>query len=162
MHFEFDAKFWVGIAFISFIALIAKPVGRIIVAGLDKRGNRIQNDLDEAVRLREEAQALLAGYQKNQKKALSEVEEILAHARSEVARVTKETRENLEKELSRKTELAMQKIAQAETSVVQEMRDTLVDMVTQASKNVISANLSKDKAESLLSNSIAEVGRKLH
>lgn len=160
--FSFDEKFWVGAAFFLLIAIIAKPVGRFIIAGLDKRSLKIQTDLDEAVNLREEAQALLATYQKNQRQALSEVEEILSHARSEVTRITKEARENLEKELSRKTELAMQKIAQAETTMVQQMRDSLVDMVTQASRIVIAQNLSKDKAEGLLTTSIADVSRKLH
>ena len=82
----FGERFWVSLALVVFIALVYKPVGRMIGAALDSRSTRIKDELDEAVRLREEAQALLSGYQRRQGEAAKEAEDIVAHARDEAER----------------------------------------------------------------------------
>ena len=82
----FDQTFWVALAFVMFIAVVYKPVSRKMAAALDARAEKIKQELDEAVRLREEAQALLAGYERRQNEALKEAEDILGHAREEAER----------------------------------------------------------------------------
>ena len=71
----FGEAFWVGLAFIVFVAAIYRPVGKMMGAALDNRAQRIQEELEEAVRLREEAQALLAGYERQQNEAVKQAEQ---------------------------------------------------------------------------------------
>ena len=78
-----DEKFWVAVSFVTFFALAWKPVGRILASALDKRSQQIEASLAEASRLREEAQELLASFQRRQCEALLEAEEILNKAKAE-------------------------------------------------------------------------------
>lgn len=160
MHF--DESFWVAVSFFTFIFLVAKPVGRFIAAGLDKRSHTIKEELDEAMRLKEEAQALLASYQRKQRKAVEEAEEILDHARDEAERITRQAQSHLEQEIAKRTEIALQKIAQAQTSVVQEIRDNAVDITVSASRMLLEKHLDKKRAEELITDAVSSIDRKLH
>lgn len=160
--FSFDESFWVGAAFILFVALIAKPVGSFIIKQLDRRSSRIKAELDEAVRLKEEAQAVLALYQRKQRKAIEEAEEIINHAQEEAARIIEISKKNLEDELKKRTELALQKIEQAEANIVKEIRQNAVDITISAAKTLILENLEKDAEESIVLKAISDIDRKFH
>src|SRR5258708_30364158 len=87
MPFELDAEFWVAVAFVIFLAILAKlGVHRKLLGALDDRGARIKAELDEARRVRDEAQALLADYQRKRMEADSEADAIIAAARAEAER----------------------------------------------------------------------------
>ena len=101
-----DASFWVAVAFVLFVALIAKRGYQFITEGLDKRAGRIKTELEEAVRLREEAQALLAGYQRKQRDAVRDAEEIVERANREAARIAAQAEEDLAAALERRTRVA--------------------------------------------------------
>ncbi len=159
---KFDQSFWLAVAFAIFVVLIARPVGRFIARGLDKRSARIKQELDEAMRLREEAQAVLALYQRKHKKAVEETEEILKHARDEAERIIKNADKKLEEEIKRRTEIAEQKIEQAEAYVLQEIRNNAVDISINAAKALIVKNMTAEAAESLMQNAVANMGKKLH
>ena len=90
MEFLQDPAFWAAVAFVIFIAATAKPISRLLTAGLDKRADKIRSDLEEAEKLREEAQDLLASYQRKQRDALAEAAAIIAHAGEEAARLAAE------------------------------------------------------------------------
>jgi F-type H+-transporting ATPase subunit b len=158
----FDATFWVAIAFVAFVALIGKRVYVMIVAGLDKRAQAIRDELDEAVRLREEAQALLAGYQRKQRDALSEAEEILEHAKAEAAHLAEQAERDLEAALERRIKQAEEKIAQAEAQAVAEVRDLAVDVAIEATRQLIADNLDETKTTTLVDEAIADLDKKLH
>ena len=158
----FDATFWVAIAFVVFIALVGKRVYLMITAGLDKRADAIRNELDEAVRLREEAQALLAGYQRKQRDAVGEAEEILEHAKVEAAHLAEQAEKDLEAALERRIKLAEEKIARAEAQAVAEVRDLAVDVAIQAAHQLIADNLDETKTTTLVDEAIADLDKKLH
>ena len=80
MKFLQDPAFWAAAAFVIFIAATAKPISRLLTAGLDKRADKIRSDLEEAEKLREEAQDLLASYQRKQRDALAEADKVAAKA----------------------------------------------------------------------------------
>lgn len=160
MHF--DEKFFVGLAFVIFMALIARPIGKVITSALDKRSARIKAELEEALRLKEEAQALLVERQRAQRLAVEEANEMITHAREEVERITKLAREQLETELARKTEMTMDKIAQAEAAVLQDIRDHTMDIITSAARQLILDHMSKDVGEELLQQAISDIQRKFH
>ncbi len=157
-----DASFWVAVAFVLFVALIAKRGYQFITVGLDKRAGRIKTELDEAVRLREEAQALLAGYQRKQRDAVRDAEEIVERAKREAARIAEQAEEDLAAALERRTRLAEAKISQAEAQALAEVRNQAVDMALAATRRLMAENLDQSRAETLIDEAIAELGDKLN
>lgn len=154
--------FWVLIAFLVVIGFAWKPLSRAIGAGLDSRANQIKGKLDEARRLREEAQALLAEYQRKQRDALSEAEAILGHAREEAARLKAEAERNLEESVRRRQQQAVDRIAQAETQAVAEVRNLAVDIAIRASGQLIASSMSPQKSNALIDGAIKDLPGKLH
>ena len=104
---------WVAVAFVILVVLLWKPAQRALVSALDARAARIERELGEAARLREEAQALLAQYQRKHRDAMKEADEIVARARSEADRLSQQAASDLAASLKRREELALQRIAQA-------------------------------------------------
>jgi F-type H+-transporting ATPase subunit b len=155
-------EFWVLVAFIIFVVLVAKPVSRMITASLDQRSARIKTTLDEAQRLRDEAQQLLAENQRRQRDAAKEAADILAHARDEAARLKREAISHFEAATARREKLALEKIAQAETAATAEVRREAVEVATAATRKLLAQVLTDERATTLVDQSIKELDRKLH
>jgi len=113
-----DATFWVAVAFVVFVGLAYKKVAAILGTTLDARSARIRNELEEAQRLREDAQAVLAECQKRQIEAEDEAEKILAYAREEAERVRVRADEEVQIAVKRRETQAIDRIAQAEAQAV--------------------------------------------
>ena len=158
----FDQTFWVALAFVMFIAVIYKPVSRKLAATLDDRAEKIKQELDEAVRLREEAQALLAGYERRQNEALKEAEDILGHAREEAALQTRQAGEALEVFIRRREAQAVDRIARAEEEATADVRNAAVELAMATTRKLIISELKEDRAHALIDDAIAELGDKLH
>lgn len=152
-----DPHFWVSLSFILFIVAIYKPASKIIVKSLDARSYKIQNELDEALKLKEEAQALLASYQRKQKEITQEAEKILASAHEESKRLLSEAEKNLEDNLNKKILVAMQKIASYENSVLQGIRLNSVDVTMTTIRKLIEENINSEMAEKLVRKAISEM-----
>lgn len=160
--FYATAEFWVAAAFVLVIAFAFRPVMRAVTAGLDARATQIKGKLDEARRLREDAQALLAEYQRKQRDALQEAEAILAHAKEEAARLRAEAEKNLEESVKRRERQALERIAQAEAQALAEVRNMAVDVAVKAAGNLIAAKVTAPKANALIDEAIKELPDKLH
>ena len=150
MAFLDDPTFWVLVAFIVFIAATARPILGLITAGLDKRADKIRNDLEEAETLRKEAQDLLAGYQRKQRDAIKEAEDIVQHAREEAERIAQQGRENLEVSLERRRKLALERIEQAEVQALD------------ATREFLAKELKGKQADALIDSAIEDLPDKLH
>src|SRR5258707_15341217 len=100
------AEFWVLVAAVIFVAMVFKPVGRALTGGLDARAARIRGELDEARRLREEAERLVAEYRAKQQEAAAEAEAIVAHAKAEAERIAAQGARDLEQALERRQRMA--------------------------------------------------------
>lgn len=161
-HLLHDPAFWVGLSFILFVSLIFKPVGRIILAALDDRAVKIQSELDEAIRLKEEAQALLSSYQRKQKEVTQNAKDIIAHAEAETKRIAKQAEKDLEDSLNKRIEVSMQKIAAYEASILQDVRNNAVDIAISTVRSLVAESISKDVAEDLISKAMADLDKKLH
>ena len=119
--------------------------------------------MEEAQRLREEAQAALANFQRRQRDALGEAEEIIAHAKVEADRLRDHAAaEELEETLKRREAMAMDRIAQAESAATAEVRGVAVDVAIAAAREVIGTQLDKSKADSLVDESIKDLPNRLH
>jgi F-type H+-transporting ATPase subunit b len=163
MAFLHDPAFWVAIAFIGFIgvALYFKLPG-MLAKTLDERAAKIKHELEEAQRLREEAQALFAEYQRKTRGAEKEAEEILAFAKEESKRQAAQAKQDLEDLMTRRAAMAEAKIAQAEAQAVQDVRNAAVDVAVAAAERLLAQEMAGDKADALLDQSISELKTKLH
>jgi len=158
-----DATFWALIALILFFVLmIYLKVPKMVTSALDKRADTITSELDEARRLREEAQALLAEYQRKGREAETEAEEIIDQAKREAVALTAETEVRLEEYVASRTKQAEQKIQQAEAQAIQEVRALSADVAISAAEIVLGAKVKGATADNLIARSIADVKAKLN
>lgn len=157
-----DPTFWVAIAFACFVLLVFKPLSKFAASALDSRAEKIKEELDEAEKLRNEAQDLLAQYQRKQRDASKEAEEIIQHAKDEAERMDREGRARLSAALERREKLAMDRIQLAEQQAVERVRNQAIAVAISAAESVLADNLAKDKADALINNSIAGLSDKLH
>ena len=133
-----SAEFWVGVSFVGFfLILFYYKVPALIAKALDARADAIRTELDEARRLREEAQSLLADYQKKHRNAGQEADAIVEQARREAQLYAEETRAALAETLERRTKQAEDKIARAEAQAVDDVRAAAVDMAIAAAEKVL-------------------------
>lgn len=160
--FYMEPHFWVDVAFVLVVALAFKPVSRAIAAALDARAAKIKARLDEAHKLREEAQEMLATYQRKQRDAMKEAEEIIAHAKSEAERLAKQAAADLEVSMKRREQMAMDRIAQAEAQALKEVQHLAVDVAIGAAQKVIGESLSAEQTGALVDGAIKELPGKLH
>ena len=158
-----EPEFWVAVAFVIFLAIVWKVGGlNAIVEGLDARGKRIQAELDEAKRLREEASQVLADYRRRREEAEREAETIIANAREEAERVAKETHERMTDFVARRTAAAETKIAQAEVQATAQVRAAAADAAVRVSEAILRDTVTGEKAQELLAKSLTDVKTKLH
>lgn len=157
-----NATFWVGVAFAIFVIAAFKPVKRILNEALDARIARIREEVEEAQRLREEAQSMLAGYQRRQREAIQEAEQIVAHAREEAARVKAKAEADLEDSIRRREQQAADKIAQAEAAAIEEIRTKAVDMAIEATARLLEEKMAGKAGEKTVSDAIEAIPGKLH
>ncbi len=158
-----DPSFWVAVAFFGFIAVILYfKVPAIVGKQLDDRASRIKNELDEAQKLREDAQALFADYQRRQRDALATAEEIVAKAKEDAEIIRKESEAELHATLSRRQELAESKIQQAEEKALAEVQNIAVDVAIAASEKLMKDGIKAKEAGSLIDTSIKELGSQLN
>ena len=162
MEFLNDPTFWVLVAFVIFLAAFAKPIAKLVTAGLDKRVDKIRADLEEAEKLREEAQDLLAGYQRKQRDALAEAEAIIAHAGEEAERLAVQVRDKLEAALERRQKQAIDRIAQAEAQALDLVRAKTVDVALDATRDYLAKELKDNQSDALTDAAIKDLPGNLH
>lgn len=150
-----EAEFWVGIAFIVAMSVVAYKAGPLILGTLDRRSAQIKAELDEVRRLREEAQRTLAEYQRKQRDALKEAGEIVAHARAEAERIAARAERELAASLERRKQLASEKIALEESKATIEVRNTAVDIAIAALRRILLDDLDAPRRAALIDQAIA-------
>ena len=157
-----NPTFWVAIAFAVFVILAAKPVARLLTRSLDDRALKIKTELDEARRLREEAEAVLAAYQQKQRESLREAEAILSMAREEANRFNTEKKAELQQALDKRMKLGLEKIAQAEAKALEDVQSHVVDIAIGAARTIIQEHMTKGAADDLFKTALEGIERKLH
>ena len=134
-----NVLFWEWLAFLIFIGLATKMGWKRITAALDARSDAIRDELDQARKLREEAQGLLAEYQRKRRDAEKEADEIVEHAKEEAVALRAEAERKLEENLARRTRLAEEKIGRAEAQVgfgLQSLGETSTEVTIDANVSI--------------------------
>ena len=167
----FSAEFWslsntdmiVLIAFIIFIGVLIRfKVPGMLSGILDKRAEGIKSDLDEAKSLREDAQTLLASYERKQREVAEQAERIVANAKEEATRAAEVAKEDIAASVTRRLAAAEDQITSAKTSAIRAVRNQAVTVAVAAAQDVIAKQTTAADANKLIDDAIAEVGAKLH
>ena len=158
-----ETEDWVAIAFLCFLGLLAYlGAHRRILDFIDHRRDRIKSELDQARRLREEAQALLAEFERKGREAESEAAAIIAGAKAEAERLTAEAKVKMEDFVARRTKMAEAKIVQAEAQAVADVRSAASDAAVAAAEKILAATAKGKIAEDLLARGIEDVRTKFN
>jgi F-type H+-transporting ATPase subunit b len=158
-----NTDFVVLISFIIFIGVIFYfKVPAMLSGMLDKRAEGIQAELDEAGRLREDAQSLLASYERKQKEMQEQAEKIVTAAKEEAAAAAEQAKADLKTSIARRMAAAEDQIASAQASAVREVRDQAIAVAIATARDVIAKDLSAADGNKLIDDAIGEVGAKLH
>lgn len=159
----FNTNFVVLLAFLLFLAVLLylKVPGKL-GGMLDTRADGIRAELDEAKALREEAQTLLASYERKQKEVQAQADRIVEHAKLEAEEAAKLAREDLKASIERRLAGAQDQIASAEAAAIKEVRDTAIQVAVAAAGDVIGSGLSAADGNKLIDEAIAAAGDKLH
>ena len=151
------ASGWVAVAFIIFVIAAIKPVVSKVGGMLDVKSAAIGAQLKEA----EEAQAALANYQRLQRDALKEAEDIVAHAKEEAARIRKDAKQHLTETLKRREEQAAEKIARAEAQALQDVRNQAVELAMVATGNLLAEKMTAEVNDKIVKNAVADLPARL-
>ena len=158
-----DATFFVLLAFILVVALFWRMgAHKTVIGGLDKRSQKIADELDQARRLREDAQELLAQYQRRQRAAEDEAQGIIEQAKRDAAALAAESRLKINQQIARRAKAAEEKIARAEAQALAEVRGQTADMAIEIARDIIRQRMDQGAQAALIDRSIAEVRAKLN
>jgi len=158
-----NTNFVVTLAFLLFIAvLVFFKVPGHLMGMLDKRAEGIKAELDEAKALREEAQTILASYERKQQEVAEQAERIIAHAKEEAEIAAAQAKQELEASIARRLAAAEDQIASAEANAIREVRDTAVAVAVAAAGDVVAKQMTAAKGNALIDEAIGQLGDKLH
>jgi len=157
-----EPTFWVAVAFVITIAAAGKAVYQKVSAALDARSEAIRTEIEEATKLREEAQDLLTSFERKQRDAVKETKLIAERAKSEADYLAKKADVDMQAMLARRERQAKDRIAQAEIAARDEIRGAAIDVAMEASRRILSQKVSGKKSDALVDAAIAELPDKLH
>ncbi len=158
-----NTDFIVTLGFILFVGvLVYFKVPSILAGLLDKRADDIKSELDEARSLREEAQTVLASYERKQREVQDQAARIVEHAKTEAQAAAEQAKVDLEASIARRLAAAEDQIASAEAAAVKEVRDQAVVVAIGAAREVIAKQMTAAEANKLIDAGISEVDTKLH
>jgi F-type H+-transporting ATPase subunit b len=161
-EFMMEAEFWVLVAFVIAIWFLVVKAKSAVTGGLDARAAKIKTELDEAQKLRDEAQARLAEFQLKQRDALKEAEGIVALAREEAQRLAAQGAKDLEAAIERRRRMAQEKIALEEQKAISDLRIAAVDVAVAALRRVLAEDLNAAQQSALIDNAINAIPPTLH
>ncbi|GAA0556619.1 F0F1 ATP synthase subunit B [Rhizomicrobium electricum] len=152
-----EYEVWVAIGLVVLIvAFLILRVPSTVAKMLDARAAGIAKELEEAKKLREEAAAVLAGYVQKAAQAETEAARIVADAKEEAERFAKETRAQLRQQIERRAQIAREKIEQAETAALDEIRALAADKAAAAAETLITKHLDPSRSAALVEQSIKD------
>lgn len=163
MDFLATAEFWVAVSFFLFLGLVVYlGAHKKVAEALDTRAARIAKELEEAKRLRVEAEKVLADYRQKQDEAVKETQAIVDLARKEAEILAAETRRSMQEQFDRRMKLAEDKITRAETEALREVREAAADAAVAAAQIVIAQKITPETADKLVKQGIEALKGKLN
>jgi F-type H+-transporting ATPase subunit b len=156
-----DPTFWVAVSFVLFFVLLGSKLWKAGTGALDSRADGIRKRIDEANKLRLEAESKLKEAEAARAEAVKEAAELLARAKTEAARITAAAAAEAGASAERRQQLAMQRIAAAEASAIAEVRNTAADIATAAARAVLAETMDAAADGAMIDRSVADLPRAL-
>lgn len=160
-HFWLNPKFWVAVAFVIFFLALGKKIWAALTGALDKRADGIRAQLDEAARLRGEAETMLREAEAERAAALQEAEQLIAGAKAEAERVAAAAAAEAEAAAKRRERMALDRIASAEASALAEVRNAAAEVASAAARVVLAETVDASADAALVERSLADLPKAL-
>lgn len=160
-HFWLNPQFWVAVSFVIFLALMGGKLWRALAGLLDKRAEKVRENLAEATRLREEAEEMLRTAQRRRTEALAEADALVRNAAEEARRLTEAAEAEARAATARRERMAMERIAAAEKTAVDEVRAAAVEVSAAAAREVIAQTVDEAGQAALIDRGIAGIPQAL-
>ena len=158
-----DSSFWVLLAFIIVVGIFIRAgAHKAIASGLDKRAQKIADEINEARKMREEAQELLAQYQRRQREAEDEAAAIIEQAKKDAKRMAAEARDKISEQMTRRTKAMEDKIARAEAQAISEVRSQAADLAVAAAREIIRERMDSGAQSAIIDKAIAGLRDKMN
>ncbi len=158
-----DTSFWAFIGLVGFFAILWRAgAHKALAKSLDGRADAIRNELDEARRLREEAQEMLARIERQQRDAANEADEIVKKAKQDAEFIRENAKKELAARIERRTVLAEQRIAQAEAQAAKDVKALAADLAVEAAAKLLAENLTKTQRNALVKDATGELAERLN
>ncbi|AZL15748.1 F0F1 ATP synthase subunit B family protein [Rickettsiales endosymbiont of Stachyamoeba lipophora] len=159
---KFDETFWVGISVLLFVGLVFKPIQKLLKKYIDNRITEVQNQLAEAEQLKRDAEELLTKYLQKQQDIENEIKKLYENAEKEIKKIHETAENNLLATLKQKSEQAIQRINQYETTILTEVRNQAVEIAFLAIKSIIRERMSIEDSEKLLDSVINDLDNRIN
>ena len=157
-----NPELWVAVGLILFLAIVVFSGALKMVGGaLDAKAAKIQADLDEAARIRAEAEAMLADIRAQREEAERQSAEMLAAAKADAKRLQADAKVKLEEQVRRRADLAERKIANAEAQATAEVKAAAAELAAQAAETILAARLEGAKSDPLVDTAIGQMAARL-
>lgn len=158
-----DPALWVGLAFLIVVGIFWKlGVHKSMSSGLAKRSQKIADELDQARKMREEAQEILAQYQRRQREAEEEAKGIIEQAKRDADRLASESRDKINEQIERRAKAAEEKIARAEAQAIAEVQGQVADLAIETARAIIAERMDQGAQSAFVEKAISELRGKLH
>jgi F-type H+-transporting ATPase subunit b len=152
-----EPRNWVVFAFFLFFILFGKKLWGALAGMLDARAASVRAELDEAARLKSEAQAMLKEAEAARAKAQADAKRLIDGAAAEATRVAEATRAETEAAARRREQMALDRIAAAQKQAVDDVRNAAAELATIAARQVIAEGLSPESSAALIDQAIAQL-----
>ena len=157
-----NPEFWVGVGLVLFLAIVVYAKAPQMIGGvLDEKAAKIQGDLDEAARIRAEAEELLKSLKAQREDAERQATEMLKAAEADAARLAVEAKAKLEEQIARRAALAERKIASAEAEAAAEVKAVAADLAAQAAEQILVARIAGAKTDPQVDEAIKTMAARL-
>ena len=156
-----NPEFWVGVGFLVFLVVAGMMGGfKAAAAGLDAKASAIKTNLDDAARIRAEAEALLADISRQSADAEAQTKAVIAAAKDQAKRLEAQAKADLEETVAQRTRLAERRIETAQLEAVAQVKSAAIDLAARATEQVIAARLAAGK-DPAIDEAIGQIGAKL-
>jgi F-type H+-transporting ATPase subunit b len=155
-----DQEFWFAVAFLVFVISAYGPLKKMLTGNLDARAAKVHAEVEEARRLRAEAQALLDEYRSKQSQAAKDAADILEAAKDEAELMRQEAEADLKRTLAAREAQAMDRIAFAEQAAIQSVKARAVEIAVRAATDLVREAIDANAANTLVDQAIDELPRR--
>ncbi|MFT9435629.1 F0F1 ATP synthase subunit B [Acetobacter syzygii] len=152
-----EPRFWTAVAFFLFFILFGRKIWAPLATALDGRAERIRADLDEAARLRREAEQMLEDATRERETALAEARALVEHSLAEASRIAEDAKREAEAVAARREQMARDRIAASERSAVREVRQVAIDVAVQATRDALTVALPAETGQQIVDRAIVDL-----